>query len=634
MERVIEYFIPLIASIFLIYEMKILLKIKMHIAFPIGYMLLSLVIYLVYLTGISIPIVVFIGGIMVAPLIVWSIKKRRFWIEKKDIKFLTLFTSLYTLVFLFDYNRGFTHWDEMSHWGPMVKETLRLEQLYSIEASKLGFHKDYPPIKTIFESIWCTLSGGYAEKYIYKALHMMILSILLVMAIPFEKTEESFSIKKILTYALRLVPYLMICIIFTLNDGDIFSTIYADGILAIVAALCLYIILSMHEYGWREYFIQAIPLSFLMLTKQIGFEYYLLCILLLIFVLWIDYRKGIEKKRIFYKFICLSAIPIGFKTSWSTYVNIHQLNGQFDLSKIDLMVIKDILLGKDRTSWYYTGTIGYLKALVERPLFTVGKMEVSYLSIFVTGIIIYGLLLLFNRKRKENHYLWPMVLVYLAGTIGHVVMMWITYMFCYVPSDFLELACYERYMNVMWIPNGVVLVYSVFKTLDNCNYLKKLELIIAAISIVTIGCSNSVQVLKPVLENNSICEPYYDVTNYINANVPEDSSIFIVTQGDNGYILSMFRYLTMPRTYNNDDYSFGEKYHDGDIWTRNYSKEEFLEKIEPHDYMFFFRIDEQFLGGYGKYLMGNPDTALESGSLYKIEQIDDKGTHLLYKNSY
>ena len=76
-----------------------------------------------------------------------------------------IFFILFFFIFLFDYNRGFTHWDEMSHWGPMVKENLRLNQLYSTAESKLQAHKDYPPMIALFETAWCRV-------YIQKPSHV------------------------------------------------------------------------------------------------------------------------------------------------------------------------------------------------------------------------------------------------------------------------------------------------------------------------------------------------------------------------------------------------------------------------------------------------------------------------------
>jgi len=550
---------------------------------------------------------------------------------QKDVKVLCIFVFVYSLVFIFDFDRGFTHWDEMSHWGPMVKETLRLNQLYSVEASKLGFHKDYPPVIALFESMWCMLSGGYAEKYIYRALHMLILTMLFTIAVPFERFKNGITWREKALNFFSIVPSIMICAIFTLNDGNIYTTIYADGILAITAAFCIYLIITLHNYTWIETAVQTIALSFLMLIKQVSIEYYILSCLLLVFVLFIDYKGGVGKKHIACKAICLLCIPVLFKMSWNIYVNVHQLNGQFQLSKIDLSIIKAIILGEDKTSWYYTGTVGYLQALLKRPLFYLGEYGISYVVIFAVGLMVYIVLAIYNMKKRNNSdYLYPMIIVYVAGGIGHVIMMWITYMFCYYPGDFLGLACYERYMNIIWVVNGIILIRFIFIVFSNSRRANVFKLMSIVLSITIIFWSNSGGFLIPILKNNSPLSGFYGSADYIMANTPEDSSVFIVTQGDNGYVLSVYRYLTMPRTYNNDDYSFGEQYSDADIWTRNYSKEEFLNIVDDYDYMFLYNIDDQFLNEYGDVLLQESGLPLEIGGLYKIEANGDCGVKLQF----
>lgn len=65
------------------------------------------------------------------------------------------------IIFVFlDFHRSFTAWDELSHWGMMSKELLRLDDWYSIPDSRLLVHQDYPPFVSIFEMFWCKMSGG------------------------------------------------------------------------------------------------------------------------------------------------------------------------------------------------------------------------------------------------------------------------------------------------------------------------------------------------------------------------------------------------------------------------------------------------------------------------------------------
>ena len=101
-----------------------------------------------------------------------------FWLNQRFCTpGLLIFVTTYVGVYLYDLNRSFTNWDEFSHWGVMIKEMLRLNTFYSVDSSVLAVHKDYPPAIQIIEWLWCRLSGGcYEEAYLYRALHIFILS--------------------------------------------------------------------------------------------------------------------------------------------------------------------------------------------------------------------------------------------------------------------------------------------------------------------------------------------------------------------------------------------------------------------------------------------------------------------------
>ena len=61
----------------------------------------------------------------------------------------------------------FLAWDEFSHWGMFLKESLRLDNLYAV--SPLPFkHKDYVPAITLFEVIWVKLCRRYLEADVYR----------------------------------------------------------------------------------------------------------------------------------------------------------------------------------------------------------------------------------------------------------------------------------------------------------------------------------------------------------------------------------------------------------------------------------------------------------------------------------
>ena len=57
-----------------------------------------------------------------------------------------VFTLFYAYFVFYHRYTAFSTWDEFQHWGPMIKETMRLDAFYSVPASTLQTHKDNPPI--------------------------------------------------------------------------------------------------------------------------------------------------------------------------------------------------------------------------------------------------------------------------------------------------------------------------------------------------------------------------------------------------------------------------------------------------------------------------------------------------------
>ena len=73
------------------------------------------------------------------------------------------FITILILITILDFNRTYSHWDEFSHWGEMLKEMIRTDKFYSATTSVLQAHKDYPPILQLFELYVIKLGGVYKE---------------------------------------------------------------------------------------------------------------------------------------------------------------------------------------------------------------------------------------------------------------------------------------------------------------------------------------------------------------------------------------------------------------------------------------------------------------------------------------
>ena len=96
----------------------------------------------------------------------------------KITKEVIIFFVLYVFIFAINVDKRFYEWDEFSHWGRFLKETLRLNSLFCTSNASMS-HKDYVPIITVFEYIWCRLSFRYVEADAYSAQQVLMVSMML-----------------------------------------------------------------------------------------------------------------------------------------------------------------------------------------------------------------------------------------------------------------------------------------------------------------------------------------------------------------------------------------------------------------------------------------------------------------------
>ena len=138
-----------------------------------------------------------------------------------------VFAIFYVLCFILNANKSFIHWDEFSHWGPFLKESLRLDQLYCMSPMDFA-HKDYVPAVTIFEAIWCRLGFRYTEPDAYRAIQVLMFSMFMPVFEKFHsyayeqsggnRSGNNGSMKKIIKYRLLQVGAVLLVLMYLRID--------------------------------------------------------------------------------------------------------------------------------------------------------------------------------------------------------------------------------------------------------------------------------------------------------------------------------------------------------------------------------------------------------------------------------
>lgn len=185
-----------------------------------------------------------------------------------------VFTLLYLFYFLADGGKRFIYWDDYSHWGMFVKESLRLDALYA--ESPLPFrHKDYVPAATLVEVIWCRLCGRFSEGNVFRALHVFMFSMMLPLC-ACGSARKAGNAQRAPWWALQqavaaFFVAVVLQVLFTYGNLHFFHMAHVDSALGVVFFYCFMAAYRASE-GEGAYWtlVLALGLATLVLLKQTG----------------------------------------------------------------------------------------------------------------------------------------------------------------------------------------------------------------------------------------------------------------------------------------------------------------------------------------------------------------------------
>lgn len=521
-----------------------------------------------------------------------------------------LFIIIYICIYFFDLHRVFTKWDEFSHWGVMVKEMYRLDRFYTIKASTLMAHKDYPPIIQLFELFYSKLSGGYKEAYLEMAVHLLNLSLF----IPFISKIKPNNKKKWLLKTIIIIT--SIFLIYLLFDRhNIINTIYVDYTMSIATAYLLATIIIEKDLFDNFTIINlSIGLCFLLLIKQMSLPLYLMVIFLFTISVIIKRKSSLVLKTnikdILKVILLIIIIPIFIMKTWNNYVDQLKIEKQFNLKDIKISELKDISNGKSSKKYQQKSLNNYLKAIRKENM-TTSYISTSYLNWAIITLILLYLLWYFNKKEFLKHQMSSIIVTITIGYIGYFFVMLLMYVFSFDSIEGPNLASFDRYMPT-YILICLSLLFMLFISIysNKKGLLKKLVVIL--IILITIQSPSSIRKCYPRImkaKDNG----FKILADKIKTKTKNGSKIYIIAEdsvGDYQYYIKYYlddkttnlRYFNFP-TENIDNY---EEYYNKNI----------KEYMLKYDYLYLAKLNEEFKE---KYQFLFKEDKIEEGNLYKIK---------------
>jgi len=612
MSKIIEFFLPLIYLLGFTGTLVILTKKSFGKCLPLTLfataflLFFSQIIFQTFNVGFAIAIIFAVASLVL------TFIKRKDWVRIKTQYFtsgMIVFLLIYCVVFIYDFSRGFTVWDEFSHWGMMLKEMFRLDKFYYVEESNLMVHKDYPPIMQLFELFWMKICGFYSEALAERAVHTFGLSL----CIPFAVDMILANKNKIKTcFTGLVVTIILTCIVLLFDQHGVLQTVYTDYIMAIlVAFLVVYVLLS-QKIDWFDIALVGSGGAFLLLLKQMGLPLYMmvLCILVAILISRGELKEKEFKKdwkKILAK-VAILLIPFLLWFLWGQLVkNTVQ---QFNLSEISIGGFIKALLGEGE-AWQRAAIKNFIVALGGENIST-SFVEISYMQGVVGFIGLLSLLAWSIKEKKIRKEIIIVGVILILGSIGYAFAMMILYATSFGEIEGPALASFDRYMGTYLMALYITLLFMVIYYYHE----KRLVLwVILFVSILLMSPTALRRLYPEVRSSNGVEADYNAAINTIEEGTEEGSKVFIIAQ-ENGTARHYYlQYFLGDINLNDILYTWNieldaEEYFMNTVWP----------EMKDYDYLFVDNIDEEFKEKYYAAL----NCTLEERTLYNIER-DENG---------
>lgn len=524
-----------------------------------------------------------------------------------DIRELLVFFFVYMFIFITNYGKHFTDWDEFSHWGLFVKETYRLDALFC--KSPYGFvHKDYVPAITVFETLYCKLSMRFSEADSYRGIQLLQMA--MVLPIAFEGYIESAKFKKkALSTASKLLIILGLPLFF--ESPMYYHTIYQDLIFGILIFYCMWLVFTEENSKYKT-FVLTLALSMLVLSKMVAMAF-----LPMVVFFYLVYSFLFEKDSVASKLInSLIALVTPILLWWgcNKYIDLYVPNSGGGQS------YDGISVGTVLGIFTHNGVVPY-QDIVEKNYFTAIVCEgilgnASYLTVVLIVAIILGVyayaLEITERKKVLLIDLW----ILLAG-IAYALLMWMLYLTSFSEYEAVNLASFERYM-------GTYLLATVFIAAGTFVYFSKENMQTWIVVLAAVVLQNVIffidftQLLPSAVTGEKMI--HEGETNLLLRETGEDDSICIIMRGDDLTGPVAIGYRCFPRKL--ASIRIGKPNSDKDVWSEDLSTYELVERIEQYDYVYFMNLDDYFINEYSDSFV-NPET-VETGKLCRVTKEGNK----------
>lgn len=348
----------------------------------------------------------------------------------------------------------FSAWDDFSHWGLAVKNMSIYSALPSGVPQATVTYTDYPPATTLFSWLWCSLSGGFNEGDVQRALNMLILCFMM----PAMKEQRWRKPGKALCMSALLF---MLPMVFGVRFYQTYRTLQVD---ALLGCMMLYALYSWFTAPHDAALYLSVGCTLALLTLVKGSGAFLAGILVAVIAAdeWkCSGRRFVKKLTAVF---CFAAAVLLARLTWECYLSAHGAAQVWDSGRVTLSAIADLLLGRAHPDKYRI-IRHFVQELCAMELWGSGHLvQMSFISWIVVLVIAQRLLLHRMRQEKGRYSLTFFILW--TGLVIWLAVLLLTYLYMFRLDEAMVMNSLDRYLSSYMLPLAGLTILMAVRRMD------------------------------------------------------------------------------------------------------------------------------------------------------------------------
>ena len=513
-----------------------------------------------------------------------------------------IFCVIFALLMLGDYGMLSTGWDDFSHWQLCVRKMMVLDDFAANPASGIHY-QSYPPAMALFQYFFQKLhslldgEAAFSEWRLFLAYQVLMLA----PALPFFR-GLSFRKTVLAGVCLFVLPLLFF--------GQTYTLLYIDSFVAMLAG-CGFLAVLLKDRGGLHTAYVTMLCAVLTLSKDVGL--YFSCFIGIVFFLNRLLTRGNEKSLRRAGTALLPLISaLGAKLVWKGI--LLKLGSKLVFSApIDLL---------EYTKMFFFRTGGYYRQdcveAFKRMFFSrefalpgIGVLTSYFALTIVFGIALYALCGRPMKTQPERvKALRAAGILIFAQLVLYVYCLGATYAYRFSVDEALDLAAYNRYMNIAYISVFLPLFFGGFLFLSRRKGMLPALCLCAALLVVS-----PMNEVHSFLNRDAVAasyvrrEPLDALAETIRDNCAEADRVYFVSQGSDGRDQVIVQFGAEPVSVGSAlGHSLNPEATSAEAWRSVL--------LEGYDYVALCQLDETFAESYG-CLFGQPPA---DHTLYRLDR--------------